>query len=180
MAQFPGPPSGLVGSTIDAWSGGAPGPWTRDLKTEYFIDGTQPGSPGAVDQPGLLYRQMCGSWFVDITKAEQSEPQRWLDADVDWMTRARRGVGFRGPNGGRTAHLTCHGDWCGFIAPVDCATAPTPTPPPLATPAPSTAPGATDKPSPTPTPTPTPDQTPTPTPKPTKSPKPGPTASPAT
>ena len=97
MAQFPAPPAGIVNTTIDAWSGGAPGPWTRDTKTEYFIDGTQPGSADPVDQSGLLYRQTCGRWFVDITKAEQSEPQRWLDADIDWMDRARRGVGIRGP-----------------------------------------------------------------------------------
>jgi membrane peptidoglycan carboxypeptidase len=160
VAQFPAPPAGIVAATIDAWSGGAPGPWTRDTRTEYFIEGTQPGSPGAVDQPGSLYRQSCGRWFVDITKAEQAQPQRWLEADLDWMDRARRGVGLRGPNGGRTAHLFGRFDWGGFIAPIDCTTLPTPSPPPNVTPAPSTgppgaSPGPADNPG-TPLPSPSP------------------------
>ena len=127
IAQFPPPPPGIVATTIDAWSGGAPGPWTEATRTEYFIDGTQPGGAGEVDPAGLLYRQMCGRWFVDITKAEQGEPQRWLDADTDWMDRARRGVGIRGVNGGRTAHLVGQSDWGGYIAPVDCSSAPADT-----------------------------------------------------
>jgi membrane peptidoglycan carboxypeptidase len=154
VAQFPAPPAGVVASTIDAWSGGTPGPWTRDTRTEYFIDGTQPGSVGEIDQAGLLYRQACGRWFVDITKAEQGEPQRWLDADTDWMDRARRGVGLRGANGGRTAHLFTRPDWGGFIMPIDCSSLPTPSPPPDATPGPDA----------TPTPTPNPGENPTPTP----------------
>jgi membrane peptidoglycan carboxypeptidase len=174
MAQFPPPPAGVVATTIDAWSGGLPGPWTEATKTEYFIDGTQPGSPGQVDQAGLLYRQECGRYFVDITRAEAAEPQRWLAADLDWMDRARRGVGIKGVNGGRTAHLTGQTDWGGVIAPVDCSTVPPPTPPPGSTPTPppSDNPGQT--------PTPTPDQQPTPTPEPSKSPKPkpGPTPTP--
>ena len=170
IAQFPAPPSGIVASTIDAWSGGTPGPWTEATKTEYFIDGTQPGSPGQVDPPGLLYRQMCGRWYVDITKAEQGEPQRWLDADTDWMDRARRGVGIRGINGGRTAHLTGASDWGGPIAPVDCSSQPPPTPPPVVNPTPA--------PSPTPGPTQAQDQLPPPEPSPTKQPRPGPTPTP--
>ena len=50
--------------------------------------------------------------------------QRWLDADIDWMDRARRGVGITGINGGRTAHLFGRTDWGGYIAPVDCSTLP--------------------------------------------------------
>ncbi|HLB44788.1 MAG TPA: transglycosylase domain-containing protein, partial [Candidatus Limnocylindrales bacterium] len=60
MATFPPPPAGIVQATIDMWSGGAPGPWTRDTRLEWFIDGTQPGGASEVDQAGLLYRQMCG------------------------------------------------------------------------------------------------------------------------
>ena len=170
MTQFPPPPAGVVAATIDAWSGGTPGPWTEATRTEYFIDGTQPGASGQIDQDGLLYRQTCGRWFVDITKAEANEPQRWLDADLDWMDRARRGVGVKGVNGGRTAHLTGRADWGGYIAPVDCTSVPTPSPPPGGTPTPPSS----DNPSPTPTPP------PTATPEPTKSPKPkpGPTPSP--
>ena len=53
-------------------------------------------------------------------KQRRAQPQRWLEADLDWMDRARRGVGLRGPNGGRTAHLFGRFDWGGFIAPIDC------------------------------------------------------------
>ncbi len=167
MASFPAPPSGIVSATIDAWSGGAPGPWTRDTRTEYFMAGTQPGAAGQVDPNGLLYRQSCGAWYVDITKAEQSEPQRWVDADTDWMNRARRGPGFRGANGGRTAYLFTRHDWGGNILPVDCDAAPGPTVPP-----PTLRPG---QPTPTPSPTPAPTAIPPPeqpTPEPTPSPTP--------
>ena len=40
------------GSRIDAWSGGAPGPWTRQTRTELFRVGTQPGARNAVDPAG--------------------------------------------------------------------------------------------------------------------------------
>jgi peptidoglycan glycosyltransferase len=170
MATFPPPPAGIVQSTIDAWSGGGPGAWTRDTRTEYFIDGTQPGGADQVDQDGLLYRQTCGRWFVDVTKAEQDEPQRWLDADVDWMDRARRGTGIRGVNGGRTAHMFGRADWGGYIAPLDCSVLPTPSPPPGGTPPPGTTPPPSGNPTPTPTPTPSPNPEPTPTPEATKKP----------
>ena len=158
IAAFPAPPSGIVSATIDAWSGGAPGPWTQETKTEYFIDGTQPGAAGQIDPNGLLYHQMCGHWYVDVVQAEQAqgEPQRWLDADIDWMSRARRGTNIRGPAGSRTSHLFGQQDWGGLIAPVDCASAPTPSPP-RPTPTPIDQPSA----PPEATPTPTPEATPT-------------------
>jgi membrane peptidoglycan carboxypeptidase len=90
IASFPAPPSGIVSATIDAWSGGAPGPWTRDTRQEWFIEGTQPGGANQVDLPGVLYRQMCNRWFVDITKVEPLAPPRWLEADLGWMAHARR------------------------------------------------------------------------------------------
>ena len=140
-APFAAPPQGVVASTIDMWSGGAPGPWTRDTRVEYFIEGTQPGGIREVDEPGLLYRQMCNRWFVDIVKVEQGRaPERWILADIDWMDRARRGPGRRGEHNSSTAYLRGRHDWGGFIAPVDCATAPTqrpPTPPPVPQPSPS-------------------------------------------
>ncbi|HEV7809706.1 MAG TPA: transglycosylase domain-containing protein, partial [Candidatus Limnocylindrales bacterium] len=70
------PPKGVVRAKIDAWSGGAPGPWTRETTLEWFIDGTQPGGRHPVDQAGLLYTQTCGSWRVDPLKAELG-PTRW-------------------------------------------------------------------------------------------------------
>jgi peptidoglycan glycosyltransferase len=172
MAAFPAPPPGIVQATIDAWSGGAPGPWTRDTRTEWFIDGTQPGGPLQVDPPGILYTQMCNRWFVDITKVEQGAPTRWLEADLGWMERARRGTGVRGEAGGTTAHLFGRSDWGGFIAPVDCSSAPQPTPqpPPPHTPGPgpTPAPGTPTptEPPPPPTEPPPPPTEPPPTPAP--------------
>ena len=161
---FPPPPSGITSATIDLWSGGRPGPWTRETRVEYFIDGTQPGGDREVDPPGLLYRQMCGSWFVDVTKVEQGQPERWLEADLNWMERARRGTGRRGPHGSSTAHLWGRADWGGFIAPIDCLSAPTPTPPPTGETLPPTRPpDGTPKPGDTPKPTAPPGPTPTPT-----------------
>ncbi len=152
--------------TIDAWSGGAPGPWTRETRTEYFIEGTQPGAPGARStRTGLLYRQMCGRWCVDITKAEQDKPQRWQEANLDWVNRARRGTGVRGPNGSRTSHLFGRNFWGGQIIPIDCASAPPPPAPPP-TPEPSGEPPPSGEPTAPPEdPDPTPDPTPEPTPE---------------
>jgi penicillin-binding protein 1C len=58
-------PDGVVRATIDRWSGGKPGPWTRSTIREWFIDGTQPGARKAVDEAGLLYSRGCGGWLVD-------------------------------------------------------------------------------------------------------------------
>lgn len=168
IVSFPPPPPGIVSATIDLWSGGRPGPWTTETRVEYFIDGTQPGGEREVDPPGILYRQMCGAWYVDVAKAEEGKPPRWIEADLDWMARARHGVGRRGDHGSSTARLFGRTSWGGFIAPLDCSLAPTPTPPPVVQPTP-TPPG----PPPTPPPGDTPE--PTKTPKPDKPPKPTPT-----
>jgi membrane peptidoglycan carboxypeptidase len=136
--NFPPPPSGIVSATIDAWSGGAPGPWTRATRTEYFIAGTQPGGPDQVDPAGLLYTNECGAWYVDLLKAEAGQNQRWLDADANWMQRALHGINRRGPAGSYTAYLFGQHDWGGPIAPDQCTQPPPPTaqPPPTATPVP--------------------------------------------
>jgi hypothetical protein len=146
---------------IDAWAGGAPGPWTFETRTEYFIEGTQPGAPGAVDPNGAIYREMCGRWWVDITKAEQDKPDRWQEANLDWTNRARRGVNVRGPHGSRTARLFDHNTWGGQIIPIDCATAPPPPAPP-ATPTPSDGPDPQPSLPPEEQPTPDPGAEPTP------------------
>jgi peptidoglycan glycosyltransferase len=178
---FPGPPSGVTPATIDLWSGGGPGPWTRETRTEYFIDGTQPGGAEQVDPNGLLYRQMCGSWYVDLTKVEANAPDRWMEADINWMERARRGAGRRGPHGSETARLFGRIDWGGFIAPVDCLSAPTPTPPPTGNTPPPTGPDSSEPPDGTPNPdgTPKPPKTPKPTDPPGPAPTPEQPASPA-
>src|SRR2546423_12609252 len=63
IASF-SPPKGVVRANIDAWTGGRPGPWTRDKATEWFIAGTQPGARNAIDPPGLLYTRACRGWRV--------------------------------------------------------------------------------------------------------------------
>jgi membrane peptidoglycan carboxypeptidase len=188
MAQFPPPPAGITSATIDLWSGGRPGPWTRETRLEYFIDGTQPGGPNEVDPPGLIYRQMCGGWFVDLTKVEPDKPERWLLAVADWMERARRGTGRRGDAGSSTAYLFGRQDWGGYIAPIDCSVAPLPTapptgqtpppgvpvtPPPVNTPPPDRTP-APNNPTPPPDRTPRPDRPPRPTDPPPPDPSPEP------
>ncbi|MEP6638141.1 MAG: transglycosylase domain-containing protein [Chloroflexota bacterium] len=108
-------PKGLVEATIDAWSGGKPGPWTKDTTTAWFIAGTQPGARRAIDPDGLLYSQTCGSYRVDLVKAELG-PASW-DADVaTWMSRARGGPGRIGPYDSRTAYFWKQSSWGGRIA----------------------------------------------------------------
>ena len=155
------PPKGVVQATIDAWTGGKPGPWTRQRTQEWFISGTQPGAPKAIDKPGLMYTQSCGHWAVDLVQAELG-PASWKDDVADWMRRARSGPGRRGSEGTTTAYLFGRHGWGGPIAgpckpkpvPTDnggkpchgnkCEPQPGPTPPPSPTPAPT--PAATTKP----------------------------------
>ena len=108
-------PSKIVSARIDAWSGGRPGPWTRDTVTECFIAGTQPGGPHRVDPNGLLYRAACGTWQVDPLKAELG-PRAWDDDVLGWMSRARQGVGVGGPLDSRTAYFWGKSSWGGPIA----------------------------------------------------------------
>jgi membrane peptidoglycan carboxypeptidase len=119
-------PKGVVTARIDAWSGGAPGPWTRETKTELFRAGTQPGARNAVDRPGLLYSEACGTWMVDPLKAELG-PASWDDDVADWMARARRGVGVTGRNDSTTAYFWDRFGWGG---PIRGACAPPPEPKP--------------------------------------------------
>jgi membrane peptidoglycan carboxypeptidase len=116
-------PKGVVKATIDRWSGGAPGPWTRATVKEWFIDGTQPGAKHAIDQPGLLYTRACGGWMVDPVKAELG-PARWLAGVQSWLERARRGPGVKGPLGSTTAFWFGASSWGGPLlgpcrAPID-------------------------------------------------------------
>ena len=109
MADFE-PPKGVVQATADRWSGGEPGPWTRDTVREWFIKGTQPDARNAVDEAGLLYSRGCAGWMVDPVKAELG-PERWDDDVAAWVRRARQGVGTRGPLGSTIAKW--HGSWGG-------------------------------------------------------------------
>ncbi len=163
------PPSGVVRTTIDAFSGGAPGPWTRQTTREWFIDGTQPGSPGAIDPPGLLYLDCGGTWYVNPAGAEPGAPASWVAADADWARRAERGVGVPSGVGTVTGYLYGRSSWGGPVA-TDCAAVPSPTPSPTASPSPPSSPAPSSSPGATPTPLPSlppgPPGRPTPTPPP--------------
>jgi membrane peptidoglycan carboxypeptidase len=142
VASF-APPKGVVKATIDAWSGGARGPWTRETVQEWFINGTQPGGSKAIDVPGLLYSPGCGGWRVNPLKAELG-PGSWDDDVADWLRRARRGVGVQGRHDSRTAYFWQRTGWGG---PLIGTCAPRPRPPvveptkPPKDPGPSNPPG---------------------------------------
>jgi membrane peptidoglycan carboxypeptidase len=108
-------PKGLVRARIDAWSGGRPGPWTRDTTSAWFIRGTQPGGKNAVDRDGLLYRVACGGWRVDPVKAEIG-PASWRIDVANWLSRARRGVGVTGKYDSATAYFWGESSWGGPLA----------------------------------------------------------------
>jgi membrane peptidoglycan carboxypeptidase len=118
IAQFK-PPKGVVQARIDAWTGGRPGPWTRDTTTAWFIAGTQPGGRDQIDPNGLLYTDQCGGWRVDLVKAELG-PTAWDDDDANWMARARRGPGVTGPFDSRTAYFWGRHSWGGTIMGSGC------------------------------------------------------------
>jgi membrane peptidoglycan carboxypeptidase len=105
-------PKDVVSKTIDAWSGGRPGPWTRDTTKEWFISGTQPGARKAIDRDGLLYRVGCGGWRVDPVKAELGR-DAWRTDVQDWLRRARRGEGVRGRHDSSTAYFWGESSWGG-------------------------------------------------------------------
>jgi membrane peptidoglycan carboxypeptidase len=186
VAEFERPSKGLVQETTDAFSGGRPGPWTRDTVREWYIQGTEPDSRNPVDPPGLLYTRECGTYYVDPVQVEnQGAPQSWLEADKDWARRAARGQGAASSRfGTRTSFLIGQGSWGGPIIPSGGCAAPTPPPTPIGAPTPTPRPSVRPKPTPTPTitprprHTPPPKPTPTPTPKPKPKPKPTPTPTP--
>ncbi len=80
-------PKGVTQATIDAFSGGRPGKWTRSTKKEWFITGTEPGSKGAVDDPGLLYDKRCGTYLVELTAADAGMPSSWARYVRGYMKR---------------------------------------------------------------------------------------------
>jgi membrane peptidoglycan carboxypeptidase len=92
-------PKGVVQATIDGFTGGKPGKWTRTTKREWFIAGTEPGSKGAVDPPGLLYDKRCGTYLVDLTNT--GEPASWQRYIRGYMKRHPRSPGGpMAPTGG--------------------------------------------------------------------------------
>jgi membrane peptidoglycan carboxypeptidase len=120
VADFRPPKRGLVSQTIDAFSGGQPGPWTRATTQEWFITGTQPGRRNAIDRPGLIYTQGCGSYLVNLMPAEnRGAPDTWKAAVRDWMYRARSGTYVRGRWGTGTAYFWGRSSWGGPVGSPD-------------------------------------------------------------
>jgi membrane peptidoglycan carboxypeptidase len=115
-------PDTIVEATIDLWSGGAPGPWTRSTRKELFTAGTEPGSETAIDVPGLLYSRCGGTWAVDVIHAEMG-PEEWHDDLRDWAARARKGTGVTGPHKSTTAFFWFREGWGGPIASGSCSAA---------------------------------------------------------
>ncbi len=91
-------PKGVVKATIDAWSGGKPGPWTQDEDdAPGSSTGRSPARAEAIDPDGLLYTRSCGGWRVDPLKAELGpielgRRRRRLDAPCARRPRADRAV----------------------------------------------------------------------------------------
>ena len=93
LAEFERP-KGVVTATIDKYSGGAPGAWTRGTIQEMFVRGTQPGGRNQVDPPGLLYSKGCGAFLVQPLRAENpGAPASWQSAVNGWAARAAVGGG---------------------------------------------------------------------------------------
>ncbi|HEU4573051.1 MAG TPA: transglycosylase domain-containing protein, partial [Candidatus Limnocylindrales bacterium] len=148
-------PNGVVQATIDRYSGGPPTRSTRGTVREWFIDGTQPGAPGAVDPPGLLYTNGC----VNVVNAEVG-PSAWKPDDLAWQHRAGSGVGVAGKWDTRTAYFWGQTSWGGPI----CGARPKPKASPKGTPQPSPSQGNGGPPGPNPSGK--PGHKPKPTPKP--------------
>jgi penicillin-binding protein 1A len=130
VSRFKRPAKGIVAATIDMYTGGAPGPWTRGTRTELFIQGTQPGGKREVDPAGLMYSRGCPSSVVQPARAENpGAPASWLAAVNAWASRGGLGTSQWGSRG---SYFTMAGK-SSFGGPVasgtDCYAAPRTTTP---------------------------------------------------
>jgi penicillin-binding protein 1A len=130
VSRFKRPSKGIVAATIDMYTGGAPGPWTRGTRTELFIQGTQPGGKREVDPAGLMYSRGCSSSVVQPVRAENpGAPASWIAAVNAWASRGGLGTSQWGSRG---SYFTLAGK-SSFGGPVaagsDCFAAPRDTAP---------------------------------------------------
>ncbi len=125
-ASFKRPAKGIVASTIDQYTGGAPGAWTRGTRTELFVQGTQPGGKREVDPPGLMYSRGCSVSVVQPARAENpGAPASWLAAVNAWASRGGLGTSQWGSRGsyfslaGKSSFggPVASGDSCSIAAP---------------------------------------------------------------
>jgi penicillin-binding protein 1A len=206
-------PGGIVEADVDAWSGGRPTQFTTQTVREVFIDGTAPGddttkvgmqvvpNPNApADAPEssslrwLLWADGCGTpetrGFLALEGVEAGHPD-WQRANLDWIARAKQGIGVAGgpdPNvKTETSYIFNRGwrpygrSWGAPFPPTESCTAipspsPSLSPSPEVTLTPSPEPTIEITPEPTlpPQPTPQPTEPPQPTPQPTEPPQPTP------
>jgi membrane peptidoglycan carboxypeptidase len=184
-------PDGVTWTSVDAYSGMLPGPWTTATVREVFVNGHVPtlvdttkvsmdvdtvtktlwtyDCPGVKDTKG----------YLDLSQVDASAGRtNWQKYDDIWSARARNGINVRGgPNNGPTMYFYQVPFWYPYgktwgadFPPTTYCTTNTGTPPPSAAP--------TDTPAPTPTPAPTATPTAAPTPTPTHAPTATPTAAP--
>jgi hypothetical protein len=89
-----------VAATIDVYTGGPPGAWTRGTRTELFVQGTQPRGKRQVDPAGLLYSKQCGYGVIQPARAEnRGAPASWLAAVNAWAARGGLGTSRWGTRG---------------------------------------------------------------------------------
>lgn len=152
-------PEKVVTATIDRFSGGAPGAWTRSRTTELFIQGTQPGGKWQVDPPGLIYSEGCSAYYVQPVRAENpGAPASWLAAVNAWAAKGGRGTSRWGTRG-TTFGMAGKSSFGGAVGPGTGCKAPKSTAPKKGagdkksggggndpSPAPTCRPGFTDKP----------------------------------
>ena len=117
VAEFERPSKGLVQETTDAYSGGRPGPWTRDTVSEWYIQGTEPSSQNPIDPPGLLYNKSAAATTSIRCRSRTRERRRHGSRRTRTGPAARREVRawHLGEFGTRTAHLRGQSSWGGPI-----------------------------------------------------------------
>ncbi len=90
-------PDGLVQAKIDPFTGLQPRPGDKTI-SEWFIPGTEPKDTIPVGA--------CGQAVLDSPGVYEHNFPNWMTADLDWLNRAKRGVGVAGGvNGTRTAYF---------------------------------------------------------------------------
>ncbi|HVL52816.1 MAG TPA: penicillin-binding transpeptidase domain-containing protein, partial [Vitreimonas sp.] len=171
-------PEGLVTQAVDPWTGFLPAAGSPSVE-ELFIAGTAPQA--RIGRDG----GMCGEAILSQTF--ESRFEHWLEADRDWIQRAKRGPGTRGgPRDTATSYFYNNSfnpygrTWGGILDGAGCGTPePSPTCYPVPTPDPSGVVPSFEAPSPEgsgpvaePCPTPSPEPTEEPTPTPSEEPSP--------
>jgi membrane peptidoglycan carboxypeptidase len=128
-------PDGLVQAKIDPFTGLKPRAGDKSID-EWFIAGTEPRD--------AVPDGICGQQVLELPGIHEHEFSNWMTADLDWLSRAKRGPGTAGGvNGTRTAYFynglfrpygsswgaLVEGHGCALPSPtVTCYPVPTPDP----------------------------------------------------